>query len=252
MNPETSIFLTPRQAVHAISLDFAQYGPQPELFLKMAPIVLSGRIVILNRGNHEGVWIRSGRKKQLRPVENPELGQLLLHSLTNNPPDLDDLLILCRLVFETRVTPGRDSVTGRPGLRVESDMERFVCARCGDCCRKLGFSDQCFETDVQRWRTLGREDIMARVGRSRGKDGAARYRIWVDPESGTLSDICPWLSESEKTGRYFCRIQDIKPDICREYPFTRKHARMTGCPGRFEPSAQPGFSNDCMEKRSSK
>ena len=246
METETSIFLTPRQAAEAISLDFAQYGPQPELFLKMAPIVLPGRIVILNRANHAGAWIKSGRKNQIRPVENHKFGQLLLHNLKKNPPDLDDLLILCRLVFETRVTPGRDSVTGRPGLRVESDMERFVCARCGDCCRKLGFSDQCFETDIQRWRTLGRDDIMARVGYSRGKDGTARYRIWIDPESGTLSETCLWLSESERAGAYYCRIQDIKPDICREYPFTRKHARMTGCTGRFEPDGASGSSADGM------
>lgn len=246
MNPEASIFLTPRQAAEAISLDFAQYGPQPELFLKMTPIALPGRIVILKRAKHAGAWIKSGRKKQIRPVETTELGQLLLQSLKENPPDLDDLSTLCRLVFETRVTPGRDFATGRPGLRVESDMEQFVCARCGDCCRKLGFSDQCFETDIQRWRRLGRDDIMERVGCSRGKDGAARYRIWIDPESGTLSETCPWLSENERTGEYYCRIQDIKPDICREYPFTRKHARMTGCSGRFEPGGASGSSADRM------
>ncbi|MFO7753619.1 MAG: YkgJ family cysteine cluster protein [Desulfobacteraceae bacterium] len=246
MDTETRVFLTPHQAVEAISLDFARYGPQPELFFKMVPIVLPGRVIILDRATGPDAWLRIGPKNRIRPVAPPDLGQLLLKSLKENPPALKDLLAICRLVFETSVTSDRDAATGCPLLRVESDMERFICARCGGCCRDLGFSDQCFETDVQRWRALGRDDIIARVGCSQGKDGAAKYRIWIDPESGTLSEICPWLSESEKGGQYYCRIQDIKPDICREYPFTRKHARMTGCNGSFQPDRSSGFPADCM------
>jgi Fe-S-cluster containining protein len=31
--------------------------------------------------------------------------------------------------------------------------------------------------------------------------------------------------------RYRCTIHDIRPTICRQYPGSRKHARMTGCRG---------------------
>ena len=31
--------------------------------------------------------------------------------------------------------------------------------------------------------------------------------------------------------RSVCTIQDVKPGICRQYPSSRKHAVMTGCPG---------------------
>jgi Fe-S-cluster containining protein len=57
------------------------------------------------------------------------------------------------------------------------------------------------------------------------------YDIWIDPRTGDDVGSCPWLQQSPQQGRYVCRIQDVKPESCRKYPFTKDHAGKTGCRG---------------------
>ena len=68
------------------------------------------------------------------------------------------------------------------------------------------------------------------------KDGkpmvfAGLYNDWVDPETGIKTVGCPWLKRVPGSGRLECQIHEVKPDVCRQYPGSRKHARMTGCIG---------------------
>ncbi|OQY08333.1 MAG: hypothetical protein B6I22_00910 [Desulfobacteraceae bacterium 4572_123] len=42
---------------------------------------------------------------------------------------------------------------------------------------------------------------------------------------------CPFLKKIPSENRRLCAIHDIKPAICRQYPVSRKHALITGCPG---------------------
>ncbi|OEU51944.1 MAG: hypothetical protein BA872_01110 [Desulfobacterales bacterium C00003060] len=72
-------------------------------------------------------------------------------------------------------------------------------------------------------------------------DGEYAYEVWIDPRTGQEVDRCPWLKRLSNNGRYFCRIHEVKPTICRYFPGSKKHAHEIGCKG-FDPiegSPQP-------------
>lgn len=83
------------------------------------------------------------------------------------------------------------------------------CLCCGQCCEAFGGHLEASQADLDRWRRLGREDLLRRV--------SGIGWIWIDPETGTLEDDCPFL-ERVSPERAICSIQEIKPDICRAYP----------------------------------
>lgn len=89
------------------------------------------------------------------------------------------------------------------------------CLCCGRCCEAFGGHLEASEADLERWRRLGREDLLRRV--------SAIGWIWMNPETGELEPTCPFL---ERTGpeTAICSIQELKPDICRSYP-TVAHGR---------------------------
>ena len=39
------------------------------------------------------------------------------------------------------------------------------------------------------------------------------------------------LARVPETGEYLCRIEEVKPAVCRNYPGSRKYGLMTGCRG---------------------
>ncbi len=90
-----------------------------------------------------------------------------------------------------------------------------VCLCCGQCCESFGGHLQASQRDLERWRELGREDLLRRV--------SSIGWIWINPDTGTLEDRCPFL---RRTGpeTQACAIHDVKPDICRDYP-TLAHGR---------------------------
>lgn len=90
------------------------------------------------------------------------------------------------------------------------------CLRCGMCCEAFGSHLHASKADLERWTRLGREDLLRRVGPRTGW-------IWLDPETGTLEDACPFLRTIGPDTRV-CGIHDVKPDMCRDYP-TLAHAR---------------------------
>jgi Fe-S-cluster containining protein len=45
-----------------------------------------------------------------------------------------------------------------------------------------------------------------------------------------LTEQCPWIFP-EPDGRTTCTIHELKPALCRDFPGSGKHARLTGCPG---------------------
>lgn len=107
----------------------------------------------------------------------------------------------------------------------------FKCEQCGHCCLDLNaFATCASEDDIRRWEAAGRDDILAWVCRMQLGDSFI-YDIWMDPETGEDVDRCPWLQELPDARKYVCGIQDVKPDICRDYPVSRTHAEDTGCPG---------------------
>jgi len=107
----------------------------------------------------------------------------------------------------------------------------FQCRQCGHCCINVSgaFSTCATRADIERWETAGRDDILAWVGMIVLGDSVV-YDLWVDPETGDDVSQCPWLGKVHGQDRYFCRIHDLKPDHCRAYPKSRRHADETGCP----------------------
>ena len=97
---------------------------------------------------------------------------------------------------------------------------------------RMRLADQCrVGIDVQRWREQGRTDILKWAGTAADPSGQTVYRMWVSPGTCRVAEKCPFLIRVPHENRWKCGIQDTKPQICRSYPMSRKHALMTGCPG---------------------
>ncbi len=104
-----------------------------------------------------------------------------------------------------------------------------ACLACGICCELYGGVLSACAEDVERWRSEGRQDLLARVR----PDGA----IWVDPGATDRLETCPYLRRTGADAAT-CAIHRTKPKICRDYPTPVHGSR---CPRgiRFPPSA-PG------------
>ena len=113
----------------------------------------------------------------------------------------------------------------------------FKCKQCGNCCLNLsGAIDACAtEEDVRRWEENARFDILEWVEAIHLGEDHCVYDIWINPRTGDDVPRCPWLRKLPKKDRYICRIHDMKPEHCRNYPLSLKHAEKTGCKG-FEPN----------------
>ena len=221
-------FLTFAQAVDAIAMDFTQYGPQPALFASIAPLVLGDRCTVISKRAKTEVQILQG--SAFLSVADNDLGFYLIHVLETAPPDLETLADICTRVFQTRTRAGPLGTKKIAGIWVHSQMEAFVCSQCGECCRSLVYENNCTEADYHLWQSLCRRDILAWVKKESCPGKTDRFRIWVDPDTGKTAKTCPWLVPCpDDTNRFSCAIQEIKPHICRQYPYTKKHAVMTGC-----------------------
>ncbi len=234
MPEELQTFLTLAQSIDAVAADFGQYGPQPDMSRKIGPLILGNNFKIGRSNGVERAWIRRNGGHLFEPVDDMALGFYLIHLLETCEFDAERMAQICTLVFQTPATPGM--VDGKSGVWVEGQMAGFVCKKCGNCCRRLGNAG--VREDIALWKRLGRKDILAWVMEIPLGDGEIQYRIWVDPETGKPADSCPFLAPEPGSGTFRCRIQAVKPLVCREYPFTKKHAQHTGCPG-FEAFDKP-------------
>ncbi len=118
--------------------------------------------------------------------------------------------------------------TGVAGLLVETEMEKFKCVQCGHCCLDLSDAYQTSvpETDIKRWKREQRFDILEWVGPFEGMD-----EIWISPKTGEYVNRCPWLRKLPKQNKYICRIHETKPEKCRDFPKSKRHALDNGCKG---------------------
>jgi len=226
-----SIFLTPEQALDAICRDFRQYDPQILLFCEVARLIFNDDIIVRKDTLKNGAWISRTGDESMRWMDGPKLVEYLCESLTlvNVNPKL--LAAICARVFQARVFPAVDPKTGHRGMRIETNMESYTCRQCGRCCTSLDYHDAVTSQDVEKWRELGRSDILEQVGVYQRQGRKTTYRIWMIPGKNQLAKPCPFLKKIPSENRRICAIHDIKPAICRQYPVSRKHALMTGCPG---------------------
>jgi Fe-S-cluster containining protein len=109
--------------------------------------------------------------------------------------------------------------------------ENFKCKQCGHCCLNLSdaFQTSVSQKDVDMWRAKGRFDILEWVCPIPIGEGHYAYDIWISPKTGEDVWRCPWLRKLPKQDKYICRIHDVKPEHCRQYPRSKEHAEKTGC-----------------------
>jgi Fe-S-cluster containining protein len=235
MHASDKIFLTRDQAIAAIRIDFNQYPAQFDLFQSLCPVITGKHHFVIREGRSDCVLMTRGKKSKTRHLTEQELACYLADKLTEKSPSLKTMADLCGKVFQTESWAGTDRKNGNIGIWIRTDMTEFKCLQCGNCCRNLKYHNDCTENDYKRWKILGRKDILDKILIvSPPGSRTPEYRIWVKPGTGRFYDVCPWLAPHEIKGRYECKIQDIKPEYCRQYPLTRKHAEMTDCPGSFE------------------
>ena len=84
------------------------------------------------------------------------------------------------------------------------------CMGCGCCCELFGGYLHASPADLERWRCLGRDDLLRLVH--------PLGWIWIDPQDGRRGRPCPFLQRAGPEEEARCAIHDIKPDICRDYP----------------------------------
>ena len=225
-----ALFLTVEEAIRAICIDFHQYGPQPMLFAEIIRLISHDSVHIKRVPGKEGAWITRAGHTPMRWVEGPQLIEFMCNTIQNTRWDIDLLTDVCRRVFQARVMPANDPETGRDGVLIHTEMQDYTCRQCGNCCRQLDYHKELTQADVDLWKKLGRGDILQWVEAIRHKDAPVEYRIWVSPKTHRVAETCPFLQKDPTANRWRCRIHDVKPGICRQYPISRKHARMTGCP----------------------
>ena len=231
-----SIFLTRREAIDAICIDFKQYDPQIMLFSEVLRLVTDDRLHLKREPGKNGAWINELGHTAMHWMEGPELIAFMCDTIESAEWTTKLLAVVSQRVFQSRVRPEVDPATGRPGIRIETQMEDFNCRQCGRCCRALDYHHEVTEADMDRLKASGREDITEWVEVTAGEDQITAYRIWVSPKTGQLVTPCPFLDKDPASNRWNCRIHDIKPGICRQYPVSRKHALMTGCLGFKRPA----------------
>lgn len=231
------VFLSMAEAIDAIRTDFHQYPPQRRLFMDLCPLILGPEIMVADDPRCQCMWIsRPGRtrKNRMLRITARELGHTLLNALENEPPSAGVIAEICRKTFQTRAEVAGNDKSGKTGIWIETDMQGFACRQCGRCCRVLDYRHELSAADYRHWQILGRNDILERVATIRHGSRIVSYAVWVEPGTRQFSETCPWLTPAAPnhgSGRWLCRIHDVKPEICRQYPGTRKHAQMTGCSG---------------------
>ena len=94
-----------------------------------------------------------------------------------------------------------------------------ACNSCGKCCIKYSHGDLSASTeDLAHWEN-SRPEIQSHV--QNGK-------IWFDPNTEKLLELCPWLRLEEspnshsfpQQNRYSCAIYFDRPEDCQVYPAT--------------------------------
>ena len=225
------ILLTMEQALDAVCYDFQQYEPQILLFCEIIRLISDGKLVIRGDTQKRGAWVSTPGRTNMRWLDGSDLVRHMCQTLgeTNWTPGL--LAAVCRRVFQTKAEAVADPENGRWGIRIHTGMEDFRCRQCGQCCRTLDYHDQLTAEDVASWQACQQTEILDWVGVFRGEGGQAVYRMWVKPGTTQLVETCPFLHQVASQNRWECRIHQVKPGICRNYPVSRKHALMTGCPG---------------------
>ena len=101
----------------------------------------------------------------------------------------------------------------------------FRCQQCGECCTKYSGGLTAKAQDIMRWRKEGRKDILSKVRVLEAGGEIMGGELWLNPRTGRKMK-CPFLERGEKAKKARCLIQDTKPLVCRQYPYTGVNVKL--------------------------
>lgn len=232
MPEKERFFLSIDEALDAIRFAFAQYSSQSILLSALWPVIFGEGAYVTKDARQQTLWAKKSAKSKLIRASEDDLKRWIIGQLRESPPAPRRLAHICSQIFGT---PARACVQSTPnetaGIWIDTDMKDFCCVQCGHCCRALNYRDGCSVADYRSWQALDRIDILQWVGTVRHDRDIIACRIWMEPGTNRYAESCPWLEVVDQSGRTCCTIHDVRPTICRQYPGSRKHARMTGCRG---------------------
>ena len=83
------------------------------------------------------------------------------------------------------------------------------CNQCGKCCIKYSNGGlSVTEDEIKSW-DIFRPDIYNYISNG---------NIWMDPETGSQLERCPWLRKAPNQNIFTCDIYYDRPDDCKYYP----------------------------------
>jgi len=226
-----TLTLNSQEAIEAICLDLRRYGPQTMLCAELLRVVLNDAGAVKREPGREGLWIRSAGQDKMRFYDGATLIEYVCRALANCRLSPQDLAGLCRRVFQTSARVVFGDGAGPEQIEIATGMKGFRCRLCGRCCRDLDYHKEVTPADVAGWKAQGRDDILEWVGSTKGDHQGIQYQIWVIPGTNRFAEVCPFLKRGPANDQWICAIQETKPEICRQYPYSRKHGVMTGCAG---------------------
>ena len=113
----------------------------------------------------------------------------------------------------------------------EVTIADFHCTRCGKCCVEGASRLSASEADLAMWARHA-PHVLTYVA-VRNVKGVPQGDLWISPRTGKETTRCPWIRKYPNRDRFYCRIYEVRPDVCRRYPTSRQHAAFTDCPGTF-------------------
>jgi Fe-S-cluster containining protein len=174
--------------------------------------------------SRDGLWIKShGSEKFYYGID---LVELFLDLLSTKPAET--VSEVYSEIEWVKASVAKHPKTSIAGLLVETEMEKFKCVQGGHCYLDLSgaFQTSVPESDIKRWKREQRCDILEWVGPFEGMND-----IWISPKTGEYVNRCPWLRKLPKKIKYICRIHETKPEHCRNFPKSKRHALGSGCKG---------------------
>lgn len=233
-------FLSLENAINDVFLDLAVPGKWYDLslFAKVYGFLTNGeaRPGIIHPGEigreKRGIWFKSSGVETEEFISTFDFKELAIDLIPEVVSRRDEIAQVYEWTMWVDVAHGKGD-DDKDGIWIETEMEKFQCTQCGNCCRDLSdaFQTTVDTEDITRWRSEGRWDILQWVEIYDFAGEEVFGDIWISPNTGDDVNRCPWLRKLPRQEKYKCRIQNTKPTHCRNYPKSKKHALTTGCKG---------------------
>jgi Fe-S-cluster containining protein len=233
-------FLSSEKAINEVFLDLINPEKCYELalFAKVYGFLTKGsarpgkKYFKESNRDEKGVWFKAKGAKKEKFIRAFDFKDVAIDIIPKVSAKTDEIAKAYKWTMWVKASPGKGA-DGENGIWFETEMKKFQCVQCGNCCRNLGdaFSTSVDMDEINHWRFEDRWDILNWVHIFNFDGKEAFGDIWFSPNTGNEVSRCPWLRKLPRQDKYKCRIHDTKPAHCGNYPKSKKHALTTGCKG---------------------